>query len=359
MTPLLAFLTALIACACLLAALERVAPKFGLLDKPSGHKTHTHPTPVVGGIAITLSLFVVPLTDSLPPDAFWLFVGVGLSLLLGLADDLLHMRAQTKLYFMTGIFALALTPPGLLLERLGELLPGVQVFTGVIAVPLTLFAAVGVINAFNLIDGMDGLAGTVAACLLSGFLLLALAIGAHEWVPFIVITLAAVLAFLAFNMRLPGRSRARLFMGDAGSLVVGFVLFWLSVALSQRSSGAVPPMVMVWLMAFPMLDTVATMALRIRERTSIFTPGHDHFHHLLSQHGAPVQRVVALTAVLTSGLAATGMLLWQLNVPEWISCGLFLAVTAAYVRLNLKAWARLGRASRALRNTAAEARNPT
>lgn len=359
MTPLLAFLTALIACACLLAALERVAPKFGLLDKPSGHKTHTHPTPVVGGIAITLSLFVVPLTDSLPPDAFWLFVGVGLSLLLGLADDLLHMRAQTKLYFMTGIFALALTPPGLLLERLGELLPGVQVLTGVTAVPLTLFAAVGVINAFNLIDGMDGMAGTVAACLLSGFLLLALAIGAHEWVPFIVITLAAVLAFLAFNMRLPGRSRARLFMGDAGSLVVGFVLFWLSVALSQRSSAAVPPIVMVWLMAFPMLDTVATMALRIRERTSIFTPGHDHFHHLLSRRGAPVQRVVALTAVLTSSLAATGMVLWQLNVPEWISFGLFLAVTAAYVRLNLKAWARLGRASRGLRNTAAEARNPT
>lgn len=359
MPPLLAFSLALVICACFLAVLERVAPWLGLLDKPVGHKTHAHPTPVVGGVAITLSLLVIPLAESLPPNGGWLFLGIGLSALLGLVDDIAHLRAQTKLYLMMVIFALALTPPGVLLDSLGELLPGIHVTTGITAVPLTLFAAVGVINAFNLIDGMDGMAGTVAACVLSGFLMLAFAIGAHEWVPFILAMLAAILAFLAFNMRLPGRSRARLFMGDAGSLVVGFVLFWLSVALSQRSPAAVPPMVMVWLMAFPMLDTVATMALRIRERTSIFTPGHDHFHHLLSRRGMPVQRVVAVTALLTSSLAATGMLLWQLQVPEWISLAFFLATTVAYVRLNLNAWARLGRAARSLRDGTAEVRNPT
>ena len=376
----IALLAGLLFCLLALALLERSAHAVGLLDTPTQHKAHTHPTPAVGGIGMALTLLLsgvwVLCSAGVPaaggffgaanatlfpatgvgaggggsaagaayagayslPGACALYFGILSLAVLGAVDDVRHLRAHTKLGVMLAIFAATLFYSGNLIYQVGELWPGRPVGTSLLAIPLTLFAAVGVVNAFNLIDGMDGLAGSVAACILAGFVLLAFMIGATEWLPFLGVCLGAVLAFLAYNLRLPGRPRARLFMGDAGSLVLGFILFWLAVALAHRPQGAVPPVVMVWLLAFPMLDTVATMALRIREGKSILAPGHDHFHHLMLRVGWSVNGIVALAAGLTVGLAAVGIGLWRLGVPDWASLLLFLAVTAGYVRKFLRSW---------------------
>lgn len=328
-----------------LALLERLASRLRLLDYPNGHKTHSSPTPVVGGIGVVAILFGFGIIFEAPAGAAWLYGGIAGATLLGLIDDLRPLGAKTKLILMLGIFALTLRESGTLLVSLGELLPGTTVQLGSLALPFTLFAAVGVINAFNLIDGMDGLAGSVGLCVLSGHLLVANLIGATEWVPLLAVVIAATAAFLCFNLRVPGRSRARMFLGDAGSLALGFVMLWIAVDLTQRPSGA-PPMVMVWLLALPMLDTVATMLLRIREGKSIFAPGHDHFHHLLRAHGASVERIVCTATVLSIGSATTGVLMWQAGVPDWVSLAAFLLVTAAYVRLHQRAWSKLGRGRR-------------
>lgn len=344
------FVFALCAALALLLVLERAAPHVGLMDHPGGHKGHDHPTPVVGGLAIVAALFAFCGWLDTPAPSAWLFGAIAASAVLGLIDDAYPLGAKMKLVAMMGIFAVSLHGSGNILVTLGELWPSVQVKLGVIALPFTLFAAVGVINAFNLIDGMDGLAGTVALVALTAFLVLAVQIGATEWRPFLVVMIAATSAFLLFNLRVPGRSRARLFLGDAGSLVMGLVLFWLSVDFSQRPAG-VEPMVMVWLLALPMLDTVATMTLRIREGVSIFTPGHDHFHHLLRAHGMSVERVVLLAAALSVASAAAGISMWRAGAAEWVSLLAFLGVTVAYVRLHLRAWFKLGRGRRDVRQS--------
>jgi UDP-GlcNAc:undecaprenyl-phosphate/decaprenyl-phosphate GlcNAc-1-phosphate transferase len=340
-----AYLLLLLACCttgCALAVLERAAPSLRLLDLPSGHKTHKAPTPVVGGLAIALVLFLFGLTGNLGPVPAPLYGGIAAAALLGLVDDVRPLGAKVKLLLMLGIFTLTLPQSDTVLQSLGMLLPGVSVPLGRLALPFTLFAAVGVINAFNLIDGMDGLAGTVAMCALGGYLVIATLIGATDWVPFLTVVIAATAAFLGFNLRLPGRRRARLFLGDAGSLVLGFILLWISVDLSQRPGGA-PPIVMVWLLALPILDTLATMLLRIREGTSVLSPGHDHFHHLLRAYGVSVERTVLLAGVLSIGFAAMGLLMWQARIPEWLSAALFLLSAAAYLWAHLYAWTRLGR----------------
>ena len=331
-------------CVLLLAVLARSAPELGLIDKPSGHKTHELPTPVVGGLAMALSLLVVPALGLLPPQGEWLYLGIAAMGLIGLVDDRWQLSARVKLTLMACAFTVVLYLSDLLLLNLGELLPGVSVATGIIAFPLTLFAAVGLVNAFNLIDGVDGLAGTVAMCQLLVMFFIAQTIGADEWGPFIVAALAVVTAFLCFNMRLPKRQRARLFMGDTGSLVMGFILFWLSVSLSQRESGAVSPMLMVWVMAYPMVDTVATMVLRLGRGKSIFTPGKDHFHHLLSRLGLRTESVVGVCAVLTAALGSVGVLLWWSGLPEWISLLLFVGFSALYVTVVTWTWRSLERA---------------
>lgn len=346
LTLVAAFICALFA----LAVLERLAPHLGLIDHPSGHKSHTAPTPVVGGIGLVLVLFgfapslvAGEMLDG--AKAAWLFSGIAASAVLGLIDDRHPLGAKSKLCVMLVIFAVTLWGSETVLLSLGELLPGVSIELGQLALPFTLFAAIGVINAFNLIDGMDGLAGSVALCALCGQLLVASLVGAVAWIPFLLVMIAAVGAFLVFNLPLPGRSRARMFMGDAGSLAVGLILLWLSVDLSQAPAG-VAPMVMVWLLALPMLDTVATMLLRIREGKSIFEPGHDHFHHLLRAQGMRVGHIVLTATLLSLASGAAGIGMWLAGVPDWVSLAAFLVVTLAYVRLHLRTWSRLGRGGR-------------
>lgn len=330
-------------CVILLALLARGAPELGLLDRPSGHKTHDLPTPVVGGLAMVLSLFVVPALGLMPPLGEALYLGISAMALIGLVDDRWQLLARTKLLLMTFAFAFVLFTSEMVLLDLGELLPALPVETGLLAFPLTLFAAVGLVNAFNLIDGVDGLAGMVALFQLLLMLLIAGAIDALEWVPFIVAVLSVVTAFLLFNMRMPSRRRAHLFMGDTGSLVIGFILFWLSVSLSQREPAGVSPMVMVWVMAYPMLDTVATMRLRLHAGRSIFTPGKDHLHHLLGRLELRVEAVAVVCGLFSATLGCVGVLLWWFGVPEWVSLFMFLALTVAYVRTVTSMWRRPGR----------------
>lgn len=339
------FVLTFVSCVCLLLVLERAAPRMGLMDYPVGHKRHSNPTPVVGGLAITTALLAVWILQEVFVASVWLLAGVTGALVLGVIDDVRHLSVRTKLMVMLTTFAITLAGSGTVLHSVGELWPMQEVKTGFLAYPLTLFAAVSVINAFNLIDGLDGLAGTVALVAFAAFALAASLSGQVQWTPLLMTLIAATSAFLLFNMRFGSRARARLFLGDGGSLVLGFVLFWLSVRLSQGTSAA-PPVVMVWILALPMLDTVATMILRVREGKSVFSPGHDHFHHLLRAHGLSVGRVVLLAALLCIGLSASGLVMWRSGVPEWMSLAAFLGVTAAYVRLHLKGWAKLGRGTR-------------
>lgn len=341
-----ALLVGLLPCLTFLRALEANAARLCLLDQPVEHKAHAHPTPAVGGLGITITLLLCFGLTPAADEATWLYVGILGLVSLGVIDDMYRLSARLKLYVMIVLFSALLWLSDNQLHQLGELWPGVEVRTALIAFPLSLFAAVGVVNAFNLIDGMDGLAGSVGACILAAFLLLAWLLDAHEWTSFIAVCLGAVLAFLSFNLRLPGRPRARIFLGDAGSLVIGFILFWLSLSLSHRAEGAAPPMVMAWLLAFPMLDTLATMALRIREGRSVFSPGHDHFHHLLQRGGLSVTRIVVVAVILTTSSAGAGVALWQAGVPDWVSLLLFLAVAATYIATFLIFWTRLGRQAR-------------
>lgn len=328
-----------------LAILAKAAPSLGLMDHPRGHKTHTESTPVVGGVGIVMVLFGFELTVDIGPVSPWLYGGIAASALLGLIDDVKALGAKSKLAVMLVIFAVTLEQSDTVLTSLGELWPGKEVILGAWALPFTLFAAVGVINAFNLIDGMDGLAGTVALCTLVGYLILATLISATEWVPILAVLIGASMAFLAFNLRVSVSQPARLFLGDAGSLVMGLLVFWLAVDLSQRPGG-VSPMVMVWLLALPMLDTIATMLLRILEGKSIFTPGRDHFHHLLLACGASVERIVLLAALFSVSSGTTGLLLWLTDVPEWLSMSAFLVLAVIYVLLHVRAWSKLGRGKR-------------
>jgi UDP-GlcNAc:undecaprenyl-phosphate GlcNAc-1-phosphate transferase len=155
--------------------------------------------------------------------------------------------------------------------------------------------------------------------------------------------LACLAAFLIFNLRI-GRTQARVFMGDAGALALGFVIVWLTIAGTQQAgSAAPPPMVMVWIVALPMLDMVATMALRLQRGRSPMAAGRDHLHHLLGLLGLGVTRVVVVEAIASLALGAVGVLLWRVGLPDWVSLLGFIGVTVVYVGGTLATWSGLER----------------
>jgi UDP-GlcNAc:undecaprenyl-phosphate GlcNAc-1-phosphate transferase len=325
----------------LLMVLRDQAPCLRLLDNPGGRKQHAAPTPLVGGIAMAGALLLIwLLVPSARPPA-WVAVGFAALLALGAVDDRKEISASSKFLIETFVVLLVCVGTGLALHSVGEILPGVNGTLGWLAIPVAVFGVLSVVNAVNMIDGVDGLAGSV---LLVSFGALSLAmwmVGDVRY-PMALMPCAALVGFLMLNLRLPGGRPARVFMGDGGTLALGYLLAVIAIMATQ-GVGKVPPMVAVWACALPLLDGVTVIQLRARRGTGLTTPGTDHFHHLLKAMGASPFGVTATEAVIAAALAAWGLGLWHLGVPDWISF-LSFAVLAIGVRIFTdQAWTRIER----------------
>jgi len=316
----------------------------GIVDRPGGHKQHEASTPFVGGfgvIAVLASLFL--LLDPLffgfslsPLDG--ILVGALVLFLTGLADDILHLSFKMR-FVVQAVVALSMVfLGGVELLSFGELFPGFRVELGFLSIPLTVFATVGLINAVNMIDGIDGLSGSISLVSLVLAGLVASVAGQGAYAVLAVALIAGLTGFLYYNLRYRGNDRARVFLGDNGSMLLGFVFAWVFIALSQGDSPAMTPVTALWLFALPLMDTVAVMLRRIWLRKSPFRPDRHHLHHLFVRAGYRVCDVVAFAAFaqLCLGLVGIGGLL--LGVPEYLMFWLFLAVFAAYFVAIARPW---------------------
>ncbi|WP_291992953.1 MraY family glycosyltransferase [Candidatus Accumulibacter sp. ACC003] len=320
------------------------ASRLGIMDQPGGHKLHEVSTPFVGGIgiiAVLLSLFVLidPLFSSFVLMPLWgLMVGALALFLTGLADDIWQLSFKLRFVVQALAALVMIFFGGVKLASFGELLPGVSFDLGLLAVPLTIFATVGLINALNMTDGIDGLSGSASLVSLALTGVVAGLAGRANYVVLIVALMGGVVGFLYYNLRYPGNARARVFLGDNGSMVLGFVLAWLFIALSQGVSPAMTPVTALWLFAMPLMDTVGVMLRRMWLGKSPFRADRHHFHHLFVRAGYRVCDIVALAAFgqLVFGLVGVGGLL--LGVPQYLMFGLFLGAFATYFLVTVRPW---------------------
>ncbi len=255
--------------------------------------------------------------------------------LTGMLDDMLDLRPTIKFAAQIAAALLMIYWGELSLHSLGDLVSDAPLTLGRFAVPLTVFAVIGVVNAINLCDGADGLAGGLvfipvfwtalmsAASANADTLALALALG----------LLGCIAAFLAFNLRAPWRSRAAVFLGDAGSLSLGFVLAWLMVDAAQSRTPLFTPVTAIWLVAIPISDTIVCMSRRLLKGENPFRADRTHLHHILIDLGMPVGSAVALILLIAFALAAAGAAGWALRVPEQVMFYTAMAVFAVYILL--------------------------
>lgn len=299
-------------------AARSLATRAGFLDNPDGRrKTQERPVPVAGGVAVLLAALAAlgvaavlspVVASALSADArqsLALLAAAAIIVGVGLADDKFNLRARYKLAGQA-IAALVLVVPGhFVIERLGVF--GWLIDLGPLAVPVTLFWLLACVNALNLIDGMDGMLGTVGVIALVCLAVMAGNLGNTFTVVVALALAGAVLGFLRYNL-----PPASIYMGDAGSMLIGLVLGALAISarLKGPATGAIGASVALVLL--PVLDTTAAIVRRKLTGRGLATADRGHLHHVLLRSGLSVRRalfVVAGLALIASAgaLASTAL----------------------------------------------------
>ena len=292
--------------------IRRLCQRFNLLDVPAdGRRVHTSAIPRLGGVAIYLSLllalsslfFVSNLvTESLAyysPNFFKVLIPASLVLVLGIYDDLRGANAAVK-FVGLGLIASLFYAMGGRIEALAIPFVGIVQFPAVISFVLTVFWLVAISNAFNLIDGVDGLA--TGAALFSSIVILVVALSGYNTAMIVVtIVLCGALAgFLRYNF-----NPASIFLGDSGALFVGFLLASLSLLGAQKATTAIAVITPILAFGLPVVDTTVTMARRLVGGRPLFEGDGEHIHHMLLARGWSQRRVVL---ILYSVCAVFGLL---------------------------------------------------
>src|SRR6185436_650819 len=281
--------------------IRRLCQRFNLLDVPNDdRRVHTSAVPRLGGIAIYISLMValasLLLVSNLVTDAlsyyrplfFKVLVPSSLVLLLGTYDDLRGANAAVK-FLGLGLIASLFYAMGGRIEALAVPFVGVLTFPTPLSFVLTVFWLVAISNAFNLIDGVDGLA--TGAALFSSVVILIVALsGGHSVMTVVAIVICGALAgFLRYNF-----NPASIFLGDSGALFVGFLLAALSLMGAQKATTAIAVITPILAFGLPVVDTTVTMARRLIGGRPIFQGDGEHIHHMLLARGWSQRRVVLI-----------------------------------------------------------------
>jgi UDP-GlcNAc:undecaprenyl-phosphate GlcNAc-1-phosphate transferase len=318
---------------------RRHASILGVVDLPGGREQHHGEIPLVGGLGMFGGLAAVALIEAaagsfLAEHAAFL-AAVSLLVATGYIDDRSGLSARVR-FVLQAIAALIMVyGAGIRIDSFGDLFGFGEVLTGRWAPPVTVFAVLGVINAINMLDGVDGLAGGVVLVGLLIFSAFAAA-GAYLQQTMLLPLVGVIAGFMLFNLRTPWRSKASVFMGDAGSVLLGFALAWYAVDLAQ--SRAMTPITAVWILAIPLMDTCALMIRRVLKGRSPFAADREHLHHILLWAGFSHGQTVAIVYVLTLLPAAFGVAGWWLGVPEYVMFYSFMALSGLYFYGMLHAW---------------------
>jgi UDP-GlcNAc:undecaprenyl-phosphate/decaprenyl-phosphate GlcNAc-1-phosphate transferase len=319
--------------------LARLAEKVGWIDYPSTRKHHRHPIPVVGGLAIWGAFLAgVLLLPEKPWDASIMLVSMTLLTLVGFYDDRRHIRPGLRFMFQGfAVVIMGLADQSQLMD-LGDLFGLGQVHMGWAAMWFTIFAVIGIINAFNMMDGLDGLAGGLTLIVIGWLIILCLVVPVvfPGRIDTLLVLAMAIAGFLVYNLRTPWRKLASVFMGDAGSTLLGFVVAWFMVRMSQGEPVVLEPITAVWIVGLPLMDTVAVMARRMSFGCSPFAADRQHLHHLLLGSGLTDGRVVALMLAASFCLGGLGVLAQGLAMPEALRFYGFLALFLAYYVFTTK-----------------------
>lgn len=320
---------------------SRIAPAIGMVDVPGGRKQHGHPVPLVGGLAIFTALLAGGVLLGVAPRIGYFLFALSIIIAVGLWDDVTEIRPRAKFAIQIVACALMIWGAGVQLATLGNLFGFRAIGLWILAAPMTIFAVVGVVNAINMMDGLDGLAGCVSFTAFAWYAVVAIDSGLDVQFYTALTMCGAIAGFLVFNLRFPWQPHARVFLGDAGSLMIGFALGWFAIDLTQGAGRQFPPISALWVILLPLADCVSLMARRLRRGKSPFEGDRHHIHHYLLARGLTPSETLAVLTGISVLFGAVGYFGWRLRVPEPALFWTFAIAFFVYHFTIERAWARL------------------
>ena len=352
-----------------------ISHKKRLYDVPDARKVHTMPVPRLGGLSffpvILMSMFLVigfrlyfwdmdtsSLSFNMLYEYLFLFVGMTLLYLVGVCDDLVGVGYRYKFAVQIAA-ALLLVLSGNWFDSFGGLF-GIYSVPAWMGMPFTVFIVVYITNAINLIDGIDGLASGLCCIALSVLSVIFFLRGQYVYALLAICTLGILMPFWCYNVFGNANRGHKLFMGDAGSLTLGYVISFLIIHMSVTNEVSPtlsnPYMVIAFsTVLVPLLDVIRVVLHRLREHKNPFLPDKNHFHHKLLRTGMRVRMVmVTILGIAVSFIGLNAWLAWQMNITFllginlilWLSLHLtincFIAKTPVEERIKTKNCKKLG-----------------
>ena len=312
-----------------------------LVDKPGGRKRHTGAIPLVGGLAIYIGVFATVLIFLEQPIfiRFFLLAG-GLIVFMGMLDDRYDLSARLRLFGQVLISSIFVYGLDIHIDSFGNLFGFGEVKTGILAYPLTVLSLVGVINAFNMLDGMDGLVGSIVGV---SFIGLAFLFGnsLHPNLQLLcLVFIGAISAFLIFNVfgKAGSKKVEKVFMGDSGSMFLGLSVGALVIYGSQQPIAAFSPVTALWFVLLPMTDMFTLMYRRLKRGRSPFAPDRTHIHHIITRSGFSKIQALNVIVVMQSVFIGAGVIILQQSVLEFISFLVIIFLVLFYQFLMMRSW---------------------
>ncbi len=317
----------------LLPVAGKLALSYNFTDKPDKQrKCHQCAVPPIGGLVIIPVFMVMSVLSGLSiQEHIYFIVALGLVWAIGGLDDKYYLSAGVRLSVQ--FFAALLLVIGNLTEiyYLGDLFGFGDIQTHPFSVLFSVLCIVLVINAINMIDGLNGLCGGVLAIMLMALACASMMAGGHEMVTPIFILLGALSGFLFYNYRYKSFDKNCLFMGDSGSTSLGLILSWMMIELTQNTTGAglglLEPALMAWIIALPVFDALWMFAYRLFHGQSPLQADRHHIHYLMCDQGISEKNSVNVIHYITLFYAAFGVVTISLLdvpaaylMPLWLAC---------------------------------------
>lgn len=301
----------------------KFSKKIGLIDIPNERSIHKNPIPRGAGIAFIVAVFIVLALFDLAylKNYYYIYMAITIVLIAGIWDDLKNISPKIKFIFIF-IASLLLYVNDVAIYSLGTYFGYEFVLPTWVVFPFTFFAIAGYTNALNLMDGLDGLAGSISIVIFVTFFGIGIEYNDELLISLSSFFVVTLLAFLLFNW-----NPAKIFMGDSGSLSLGMVIAILGIHATQY----ITPTSVLFIVALPILDTFIVMTRRIQRHKSIFNADKNHMHHFLFNVKGDVRYTVLILIMMQIIFSIIGYQISQANN----SLSLILFILLFYIYLNL------------------------
>ncbi|TPH17211.1 UDP-N-acetylglucosamine--undecaprenyl-phosphate N-acetylglucosaminephosphotransferase [Litorilituus lipolyticus] len=309
-----------------------VAIEVGLVDKPSARKLHDGNIPLIGGISIFLAVLAASLLWL--PNTLELrmyLIASAMMVFIGALDDKFDLRVRVRIVGQIIIASLMIYGVGGYIENLGNLFQLGNISLGPFGIVFTYLSIIVVINAYNMIDGIDGLIGSLSINTFVSIAILFLMSGQTDYLSYPLILATATLPYLMFNLGIFKQETKKIFMGDAGSMFVGLSVIWLLTMGTQGEQASFRPVTALWICAIPLMDMLAIVVRRYKNGKSPFKPDRDHLHHLLQRAGLSAKQTLVVISLAATFMSSIGLAGEHFMVNETLLLMGFLLMFVCYV----------------------------